>query len=355
MAMSAPRERLIERALALIVEGEIAPGEAAQHARMAMNQWRSRSPEHAAALLEARHRWDALGGMAGDLRAHFDDPAAGMAAAAATESGRRSQRRKMLLSIAGLLGGGLVAGRGMQWYWQQPVFHAAYNTRTAQMLKVSLADGAGDAPGSQLDIAPQSAIDVTLYRQRRVVEMARGEVRFEVAHDARRPFQVRTRGAVIEVVGTVFTVRDRGGPITVGVEQGHVRVQVRARQDGGAPYANATEVIDLRRGELIEVRDGHADAVRQSDTRALSAWRDGWLVFDNTPLGEALAVVNSYRASPIVGANARIDALRLSGRFRSNDSVALVALLPTILPVTAVSRPDGSVELQAWPHGGTAF
>eukprot|EP01035_Chromulina_nebulosa_P031135 gene31135-41482_t len=57
---SAPRERLIERALALIVEGEIAPGEAAQHARMAMNQWRSRSPEHAAALLEARHRWDAL-------------------------------------------------------------------------------------------------------------------------------------------------------------------------------------------------------------------------------------------------------------------------------------------------------
>ena len=86
MAMSAPRERLIERALALIVEGEIAPGEAAQHARMAMNQWRSRSPEHAAALLEARHRWDALGGMAGDLRAHFDDPAAGMAAAAAASS-----------------------------------------------------------------------------------------------------------------------------------------------------------------------------------------------------------------------------------------------------------------------------
>jgi len=343
MAIGAPRERLIERALALIVEGEIAPGEAAQRARAAMNQWRSKSPEHAAALLEARHRWDALSDMAGELRAHFDEPAAGMAAA---QSGRRSQRRKILLSIAGLLGGGLVAGRGVQWYWQQPVFQAAYSTRTAQMLKVTLADGGGNAAGSQLDIAPQSAVDVTLYRQRRIVDMSRGEVRFEVAHDTQRPFLVRTRAAVIEVVGTVFTVRDRGGPVTVGVEQGHVRVQVHARQGDGASARNAPQAIDLRGGELVEVQDGHADAVRQADIRAMSAWREGWLVFDNTPLGEALAVVNSYRASPIVSASERIDALRLSGRFRANDSAALVAVLPTILPVTAVSRAGGGVELQ---------
>ncbi len=344
MAMGAPRERLIERALALIVEGEVAPGDAAQRARMALNQWRGKSPEHAAAVLEARHRWDALGGMADGLRAHFDEPEARMAANAAAASGRVVHRRKLLLSIAGLLGSGIVAGRGVQWYWQQPVFQAAYSTRTAQMLKVTLADGADHVSGSRLDIAPQSAIDVTLYRQRRIVDMARGEVRFEVSHDARRPFQVHTRSAVIEVVGTVFTVRDRGGPITVGVEQGHVRVQVRPRQGAGTPQV---EVIDLHRGELVEVRDGQAEAVRQADTQALSAWRDGWLVFDNTPLGDALAAVNSYRARPIVSANGRIDALRLSGRFRTDDSVGLVAVLPTILPVTAVPRPDGSVELQA--------
>jgi len=214
------------------------------------------------------------------------------------------------------------------------------------MLKVTLADGGGNAAGSQLDIAPQSAVDVTLYRQRRIVDMSRGEVRFEVAHDTQRPFLVRTRAAVIEVVGTVFTVRDRGGPVTVGVEQGHVRVQVHARQGDGASSRNAPQAIDLRGGELVEVQDGHADAVRQADIRAMSAWREGWLVFDNTPLGEALAVVNSYRASPIVSASERIDALRLSGRFRANDSAALVAVLPTILPVTAVSRAGGGVELQ---------
>lgn len=332
-----PRERLIERALALIVEDEIAPpSPAANSARLALDQWRTRSPEHAAAVREARERWNALGGMADDLRAHFDEPVPAPAP-------RNPSRRKMLLSVAGLLGAGVVAGRGVQWYWQQPVFQATYRTPNARMLKVTLADAADASAGSRLDLAPQSAVDVTLYRRRRMIDMAHGEVRFDVAPDAERPFVVRTREAIIEVVGTAFTVRDRGGPITVGVEHGHVRVQV-LRQAG---TERSGEVVDLRAGDMLEVRDGHADPVRQADTAALSAWRDGWLVFDNTPLGDALAAVNSYRSAPIVGADARIDAMRLSGRFRTNDSAGLLDALPAILPLVAVARPDGSVRLQA--------
>lgn len=345
MAMGAPRERLVERALALIVEGEMAPGDAASQARAALNQWRGKSAEHAAAVLEARQRWDALGGMAHDLRTHFDEPeAALMANAAAASAGQRQQRRKMLFSIAGLLGAGLVAGRGVQWYWQRPLYSAAYETRTAQMRKVTLADGRDGAPGSRLDLAPHSAIDVTLYRQRRFVDMAHGEVRFEVSRDADRPFEVRTRSATIEVVGTAFTVRDRGGPVTVGVEHGHVRVRMAPRP--GLAGAEGT-VIDLQASDQIEIVDGQPGRVQQADTAALSAWRDGWLVFENTPLGDALAAVNSYRARPIVSGSSRIDAMRLSGRFRTNDSEGLLAALPAILPLTPVTRPDGSVALLA--------
>jgi transmembrane sensor len=343
MALGASHERLIERALALIVEGEVATSDAAQRARMALNQWRNKSPEHEAAVLEARHRWDRLGGMADGLRAHFDEPTARMAASAVAEAGRRPQRRKLLLSIAGLLGGGLVAGRGVQWYWQQPVFRSAYSTRTAQMLKVTLPDAADDGTGSRLDLAPQSAIDVTLYRRRRIVEMARGEVRFDVAHGPDRPFQVHTREGIIEVVGTVFTVRDRGGSVTVGVERGHVRVRALPRQGDGAA---ATEAVDLRAGELVELHHGGMDPVRKADTAALAAWRDGWLVFEDTPLGDALAAINSYRAVPIVTEGPRIDAMRLSGRFRTSDSAGLLAALPSILPLAAVTHADGSVELR---------
>jgi len=65
---SAPDEKLIERALALIVESESAPHDAAVAARLALARWRSRSTERAAAAQEARRRWDALGGIAAQLR-----------------------------------------------------------------------------------------------------------------------------------------------------------------------------------------------------------------------------------------------------------------------------------------------
>lgn len=68
MASAAPTEKLIERALAMIVESEVAPHDAAIAARLALTRWRSRSTEHAAAAQEARRRWDALGGMAAELR-----------------------------------------------------------------------------------------------------------------------------------------------------------------------------------------------------------------------------------------------------------------------------------------------
>jgi transmembrane sensor len=130
----------------------------------------------------------------------------------------------------------------------------------------------------------------------------------------------------------------------VGVEQGHVRVRVSPRDGTETPQ---TEVIDLHAGQLVEVQGGHARAVRQSETRDLSAWRDGWLVFDNTPLGDALASVNSYRNQAIVSTDPRVNALRLSGRFRTNDSAGLVAALTAILPVTAIPRPDGGLELKS--------
>lgn len=340
--MSTQQERLIEGAIALIAQGEVAPREEAKAARGALDQWCRKSAEHEAAAREARRRWDALGGMAADLRAHFEGPDG--AEANAPSPPRIHQRRRLLLCVAALLGTGAFVGRGVQWYWQQPVFTASYGTRNAQLLALRLLDGPSLTPGSRLDLAPRSAIDVALYRQRRVVHMTGGEVRFDVDRDEERPFEVLIRGARIEVVGTVFTVRDRGGPITVGVERGQVRVQL-LRQHSGRAATSSAPAIELRPGEILDIRDGSAEAVRHADAAALSVWRDGWLVFENASLKDALSTINAYRTEPIFSTDPGINALSFSGRFRANDSAGLIAVLPTILPLTTRARPDGSVEL----------
>ncbi len=334
---------MVEHALALIVQSEIAPDPMADQARLTLGEWRQKSARHDAAAREARLRWNLLGGMSGGLREQFQESA--LLADRTSRATRTAQRRKLLLSFAGLLGTGALAGRGAYWYWQQPIHTAAYATRNAQMLKVTLADGKAPNEGSRIELAPRSALSVALYRQRRSVSMSEGEVRFEVASDAGRPFEVLTREARIEVVGTVFTVRDRGGPVTVGVEHGHVRVRVLGGPVPG-PAAPLPPTFDLRPGQILDIRSGRAEAVRHADAAALSAWREGWLVFENMPLAEALATVNAYRSQPIEAADARVAALRLTGRFRANDSAGLLAVLPTILPLKVRAQADGSVQLQ---------
>ena len=337
--MALPRsEKLVEHALTLIVQCTGASPASAELATVALREWRAASPAHEAAALEAQQRWDALGSLAPELREHFAQPQA----RAAAPGGRR--RRHLILSVAGLLGTGVLAGKGLQWFWQQPLFSASYATGTAQLRSVLLPDG---TPGSRLELSPHSTAAVRLYRQRRVVEFAGGEARFEVIADAARPFEVHTRDALIRVIGTAFTVRDRGGPILIGVERGQVRVSVRRHPAEAAAPSSFEGEIDLRAGEALTLRDGLPEPVRQVDAAALSAWREGWLVFDATPLGEALQTINAYRQQPILSPDPRVNALRLSGRFRANGSAGLVDALPLTLPVIAQTHPDGSVTLRA--------
>jgi len=331
-AAAAPAEKLIEHALDLLVKSEVEPEPAASRALARLRQWVGESPDHAAAADEARRRWQVLGGMSEGLREHFDEPVAPSATAG---------RRHLLLSAAAVLGGAALAGRLGWQYWQAPVFAAAYRTKPLQLFNVTLPDA---QPGTQLALGADSAIDVRLHRQRRIVRLDGGELRCDVAHDAARPFQVLTRDARIEVLGTVFSLRDRGGALTVGVERGRVQVMVResAADDGADRFSPP---IELGAGELIDIRGGIAQPPRPGDAAALAGWRDGWLSFENTPLREALASVNAYRASPIVSNDSRVDATRLTGRFPVRDAAGLLVVLPRVLPVVVRMHADGTAEL----------
>jgi transmembrane sensor len=56
---------MVEHALTLIVQSEIAPAAAADQARSTLSEWREKSAKHDAAAREAHLRWNMLGGMAG--------------------------------------------------------------------------------------------------------------------------------------------------------------------------------------------------------------------------------------------------------------------------------------------------
>lgn len=327
-----PTERLIQHGLKLIAQAEVETPEAAMRSSQALARWRALSPDNEAAAVEAQRRWQVLGGMGAELRERFDTPA---------DPPVQRQRRQALRSLTAIAGCAVLAGSAGAWYWRQPVFQQAYGTATAQLRTVALPDQASD--GSQIDLNAQTDLQVRLYRHQRVVTLVRGEARFEVAPDVTRPFLVETRVGTITVLGTAFTVQDRGGPVSIHVEHGHVRFQPDDTTAGAHQAA-----IELRAGQALTLRHGLPGPVRSAlDTSQASAWREGWLVFDNVRLDEALPAINAHRQQPIVAGDARVATLPLTGRFKASDSSSLLQALPAILPVRPVRLADGRIELRS--------
>ena len=77
-----------------------------------------------------------------------------------------------------------------------------------------------------------------------------GEARFEVVHDAKHPFIVRTYACDVEVLGTKFNVvaEEENGLFSTALFEG--RVAVRSRTTGERLYMDPHTVVDLRDGHL---------------------------------------------------------------------------------------------------------
>ncbi len=115
-----------------------------------------------------------------------------------------------------------------------------------------------------------------------------GEAYFEVVHDERRPFVVRAGDLVATDLGTEFTVRaypeDAGARVVV--REG--RVAIRAAGSGAAPERVVAP------GQLGRLGAGREPAVEPADTAAYFAWTEGRLVFDGTPLRDALPQLSRW-------------------------------------------------------------
>ncbi|MES2531665.1 MAG: FecR domain-containing protein, partial [Pseudomonadota bacterium] len=236
------------------------------------------------------------------------------------------------LRMVGL--GAIVAmlGAGGRWAWRLPTDEIALRTERGRLLGRDLPDG------SHVGLAANTQAVVRYFRDRREVALAHGEMRFDVRRDAARPFVVSTEWGRVEVLGTVFSVSSREGGMRVAVAEGRVAVFI-----AGHAGSMAGEVV-LGAGQAVAIdRDGlHPPSVTRSDS--VGAWRDGWLVFEGTPLPDAIAQWNDYLPQPIRLREAEaLSAQRLSGTFPIRAPDAFLRNLPDMLAVTVERRSDAWV------------
>ncbi|MFJ3045534.1 FecR family protein [Herbaspirillum chlorophenolicum] len=332
-------ERLVLHALELIVKIELQGAAGADRLNRKLAQWRAADTRHEQAWCEAMTRWTALSGMGNELRAHFPQ---------VNQDGknRRISRRRLLAWTLGTVGLASL-GSGGSWYLHQPLYARSFRTGHTQTLVVTLPDAAGAATAAtSLELNARTGIDVRLFRSRRLVILEQGDVRFSVLHDRSRPFFVQAGAGTVMVRGTTFTVSCRAGALTVAVEEGHVSFYRESSAEKIDPERTLADA-ELFGGQLLHLRDGTLEVLRQADASAVADWRNGWLNFNDVPLDEALAQINAYRQNPIRLADARAGMQRLTGRFRVASSYDMPRILTEILPLQSRTLPDGEVELRS--------
>lgn len=222
---------------------------------------------------------------------------------------------------------------GLSWLihaqWTAPVYQQHFSTVRGQTLQVRLPDG------SELWLDAASEVDVRYHRQHRDVDLQGGQAQFKVQPDASRPFHVQAAQARVTVVGTEFTVRHLAGQVEVAVLHGLVRVDSLNPQASWSHLLRATQVV--RADE-----QGLAAELGTQPVAEMAAWRQGRIVFNNTPLDQALAEFGRY--VPVSSwrlADPSLASLRVTGSFDASRADSFLGTLPHVLPVRVVTNGSG--------------
>ena len=135
-----------------------------------------------------------------------------------------------------------------------------------------------------------------------------GEAFFEVTPDKSRPFIIQTDEAAIRVVGTSFNVDTRGSSSTVEVYVSTGIVEVYK------PESRNNSVL-LHPGELGTVSKNIINSKKASNENAI-AWKTGRMDFRDTPLSEAVEILNNMYDVNIILKAQGLASIRTVGEYR---------------------------------------
>lgn len=288
---------------------------------LAFDAWLDASPENRAAYAAALATWHEFEGAAPQILRALDE--------ADRPRRVRSPARPWFVA-AGAIAAAVIMALVLLPQVLTPPRAQAYATARGQHLGVKLADG------STIDMNAETRLAVTLARHERRVVMGEGEAIFDVAADARRPFEIEAAGRVVRVVGTQFDVRNRPDGLAVVVARGVV--QVRGGSDAGRTYV-------LHPGQRLDFNPAGATRVSVADPAESFGWRIGRLVYRDEPLANVVADLNRQFPSPIRIDDPRLGQSRISGVLILDNQADVLQRLALMLPVKAV-RSDRDVLLQ---------
>lgn len=295
-----PQAREVARAaaqwLALMESGAISDVE-----RLQLQQWRDSHCAHETAWQRVQLLRQRFSGLPSALAmATLDRP----------DPGRRALM-KQALCVAALVPAAWILSRQLP----LDVWRADLQTATGELTRLQLVDG------GTLQLNTSSAVNVDMTA--RQLTLVRGEMALRVPGSA--PLAIQAPYGRITISRGEVCVRLNAEDCLVSVVSGAVQLQPLEGPD-----------LLLREGQQVKLRAQGAGEVMAFDT-LLPGWRERVLMAHNQPLGDFLRELSRYRPG-LLRWEPELEALRITGSFRLDNTDRVLSLLAASLPVEVHTR-----------------
>lgn len=302
--------------------------------RLIWETWKSNHPDKIDILEEAADILNVLdfnikepsaGKVAEQLEQLHNSIAAKEAAYQQPKQNLRSLARNNFLKMAAAIAFLMVIGLVISFFLNESVVN--HHTNFGELKEIQLPDG------SKIALNANSTLRYESTNPRKV--WLEGEAFFEVA---KKPttgenFQVLTSDLTVEVLGTVFNVKNRAATTSVFLEEGKVKVAIEKVK---------TESIELAPGELIRYTKNKQKSIQKQTAKAIdnTAWKDGIIRFKEATLTETLAEISVLYGIKFEIEDDLLSEELFSGGIPLNDRKIMVATLKDIFKIEI--EEDGS-------------
>ena len=202
---------------------------------------------------------------------------------------------------------------------------SSYRTEVGQVRSIPLEDG------SHVTLDTGSRIQVAVTANERRIDLIHGDAYFEVAKDPMRPFVVSVNRARVVAVGTQFYVERDDDGLIVLVTAGKIRLERPAESPQEVAAGSQARV------DASELRISHPTDM---EVEEMLGWRNGYLLFRDTSLVEAVAKFNRYTHKKMLIEDSSIAGIRIGGHFRLDDVQGFLWLLKSGFPINVDERGD---------------
>ncbi len=286
-------------------------------------RWQAQSAKHAEAFAFASRLWGQLGPAGQNVLMRGGER---LPVAAQQARSYRPSRRLVIGGALAACAAYAMVRPPLQLWPSMSELAADYRTAVGEQRRVALAGGASMELNTRTSVALRTSTDAG-----NGIELIDGEALIDTG--GATSFTVIAGNGRVSATGARFNVRHDGTISCVTCIAGEIDIH----------RLGATERLAARQQYTYGARGTGTAAA--ADPAAATAWQDGLLVFQRTPLAAVVDEVNRYRPGKIVLMNARLGERTVNARFRVQNVDEIMTLAQQVFGAKVTSLPGGLVIL----------